>query len=80
MIEFGVLNNDLESFRVQTTTTLKIKTNPISVLPEVAISRQLGYFCDPLGVKKSPWRVGYFVAILVNDLIISFSGRFLGFY
>ena len=41
-----------------------------TVLPEVAISRQLGYFRDTLGVKKSPWRVGYFVAILENDLIL----------
>ena len=40
------------------------------MLPEVAISHQLGYFCDLLGVKKLTWRVGYFVAILENELIL----------
>ena len=30
-------------------------------------------------MKKSPWRVGYFVAILENELILRFSGRFFEF-
>ena len=40
-----------------------------SVLAEVAISRQVGYFRDQLGVKKS-LRVGYFVAIFENELFL----------
>ena len=50
------------------------KPPTLSVLPEVAISRRVGYFCDMLCVKESPWRFCYFVAIFENEHILSKLG------
>ena len=63
------------NFRVKTSCSY-LKHAP--VLPEVAISRQVGYFRDQLGVKKS-LQVGYFVAIFENELFLSFLGSFFDF-